>query len=239
MNEAAQYREVWERKPVLRAIYADIYRRIQARCRPGRALEIGGGSGNLKQYAPDVVSTDIVFAPWLDAVCDAQRLPFAAGAFDNIVMVDVLHHIERPVRFLAEADRVLAPGGRLIFCEPAITPVSGIFYRLFHPEPVDMRADPLADGPLTPGRDPFESNQAIPTLLAGRFRSALAQRLPRLALVSCERFAFAAYPLSGGFRRWSLLPRVAAAPLLEVEWALRHVMGRLAAFRMLAVYERR
>ena len=239
MNEAAQYREVWQRKPVLRAIYADIYRRIRARCRPGRALEIGGGSGNLKQYAPDVVSTDIAFAPWLDAVCDAQRLPFAAGAFDNIVMVDVLHHIERPVRFLAEAERVLMPGGRLIFCEPAITPVSGVFYRLFHAEPVDMRADPLADGPLTPGRDPFASNQAIPTLLAGRFRSALAERLPRLVLRSCDRFAFAAYPLSGGFRPWSLLPRIAAAPMLKAEWAMRRVIGRLAAFRLLAVYERR
>lgn len=239
MSDAAHYRETWQRKPALRAIYFDIYSRIRAHCRPGRVLEVGGGSGNFKEHAPDVVSTDIVFAPWLDAVCDAQRLPFTDSAFRNIVMVDVLHHLERPVRFLAEAERVLAPGGRLIFCEPAITPVSGVFYRLFHAEPVDMRADPLADGPLTPGRDPFESNQAIPTLLAGRFRSALAERLPRLVLASCDRFAFAAYPLSGGFRRWSLLPRIAAPPLLKVEWALRHVMGRLAAFRMLAVYERR
>ena len=235
----ADYRAIWQRKPALRAVYADIYRRIGAFRRPGRALEIGGGSGNLKQYAPDVVSTDIVFAPWLDAVCDAQRLPFAAGAFDNIVMVDVLHHIERPVRFLAEAERVLAPGGRLIFCEPAITPVSGVLYRLFHAESVDMRADPLADGPLTPGRDPYESNQAIPTLLTGRYKEDVAARIPGLALIAVERFSFAAYPLSGGFRPWSLLPAFAAPALLRVEWAVRGSFGRLAAFRLLAVYEKR
>jgi SAM-dependent methyltransferase len=233
------YREIWQRKPALRAIYADLYRRIRARCRPGRALEIGGGSGNLKEHAPDVVSTDIAFAPWLDVVCDAQRLPFAAATFENVVMVDVLHHIERPVRFLAEAERVLVPGGRLVFCEPAITPVSGAFYRLFHPERVDMRVDPLANGPLTKGRDPFESNQAIPTLLVGRFRRALAERFPALRLLHLDRLSFAAYPLSGGFRAWSLLPRFAAGPLLGLEWSLRRVLGPIAAFRLIAVYERR
>ncbi len=239
MSGPERFREIWRRKPALRAVYADIYRRIGAHRRPGRTLEIGGGSGNLKDFAPDVVSTDIIAVPWLDAVCDAQLLPFADGSFANVVMVDVLHHLERPVRFFAEAARVLEPGGRLIFCEPAITPLGGLVYRLFHHEPVDMRADPLADGPLTPGRDPYDSNQAIPTLLTGRYRAALAAKLPNLPLVTIERFSFAAYLLSGGFRSWSLLPRFAAAPLLRAEWALRRMLGPLAALRLLAVYAKR
>jgi hypothetical protein len=126
-----------------------------------------------------------------------------------------------------------------VFCEPAITPLSGAIYRLFHPEPVDMRVDPLADGPLTKGRDPFESNQAIPTLLVGRFRRALSERFPALRLLYLDRLSFLAYPLSGGFRPWSLLPHFAVGPLLRAEWAMRHVFGALAAFRLLAVYERR
>ncbi len=232
------YRDIWARKPVLRAVYADFYRRIGAHCRPGRALEIGGGSGNLKSFAPNVVTTDIAFAPWLDAVCDAQRLPFAASTFDSIVMVDVLHHLERPVRFLAEAERVLVPGGRLVFCEPAITPLSGVFYRLFHPEPIDMSVDPIADGPLTKGRDPFESNQAIPTLLTGRFRGAMSARFPKFHLIALDRLSFVGYPLSGGFRPWCLLPRFATGAVLRTEWALRRLLGPIAAFRLLAAYER-
>lgn len=239
MSGLERYREIWRRKPALRAVYADIYRRIGAYRRPGRTLEIGGGSGNLKDYAPDVVSTDILPAPWLDAVCDAQRLPFAGRSFANIVLVDVLHHVERPARFFAEAARVLEPGGRLIFCDPAITPLGGLVYRLFHHEPVDMRADPLAEGPITPGRDPYASNQAVPTLLTGRYRAALAEKVPDLALVAFERFSFVAYLLSGGFRSWSLLPRFAAEPLLRIEWRLRRVFGRLAALRLIAVYEKR
>ena len=73
-------------------------------------------------------------------------------------MVDVLHHIESPLRLFAEAARVLRPGGRLIACEPAITPLSGLFYRRFHDEPVDMSADPLktADRRRTKGSLRFE-----------------------------------------------------------------------------------
>ena len=176
------YREVWDRKPVLRAIYGDIYRRILQHVVPGPILEIGGGSGNFKDFAPGTVSSDILPAPWLDLVCDAQALPFADASFANIVMVDVLHHIESPLRFLNEAARVLRPGGRLIACEPAITPLSGIFYRLFHDEPVDMSVDPLKPVETLAPKDPYDSNQAIPTLLVGRYRDACRHAVPGLAL---------------------------------------------------------
>lgn len=232
----ATYREIWKRKPVLRAIYYDIYRRILDHVVPGPVLEIGGGSGNFKLFAPATISSDILPAPWLDVICDAQQLPFADASIANIVMVDVLHHISSPRRFLAEAARVLRSGGRFIACEPAITPLSGIFYRLFHDERVDMDADPLAE--TTSSVDPYDSNQAIPTLLVGRFREACHRAVPSLALEHIDHFSFLAYPLSGGFQPWSLLPQMAARPLLATEWALRTIFGKLAAFRMLMIYQR-
>jgi SAM-dependent methyltransferase len=232
------YRAVWERKPVLRAVYSEIYRRMLDATVSGPILEIGGGSGNFKAFAPTAISSDIQFAPWLDVVADAQRLPFAAESFANIVLFDVLHHIERPLKTMQEAQRLLRPGGRFIFCEPAITPLSGLFYRHFHDEPVDMSADPLTDEPISEKRDPWESNQAIPTLMVGRFRDSLSRRMPELKLIDLDWFAFAAYPLSGGFRPWSLLPASAARPMMAIEWRLRRVLGRLAAFRLLAVYRK-
>jgi SAM-dependent methyltransferase len=223
----------------MRAIYSDFYSRMLDVSVPGPILEVGGGSGNFKQSTAGVVSTDILPAPWLDAVCDAQRLPFTSGAFANVMMVDVLHHVERPLYALSEAARVLRPGGRLIFCEPAITPLSGLCYRNLHPEPVDMSVNPLVNGEITPGKDPWLSNQAIPTLLVGRYRETLTRVVPSLALLNVDRFSFFAYPLSGGFRPWSLLPEAITETLLTIEWKLHRVLGRLAAFRMLVVYEKR
>ena len=236
----ADYRAIWEAKPVLRAIYEGWYERMARLCRPGRTLEIGGGSGNLKSYAPDVVSTDLLTAPWLDAVCDAQCLPFADGSFDNVVMFDVLHHLERPVRFFEDASRTLRPCGRIVMLEPGITPVSNLFYRAFHHEPVDMSADPFAEGPVDPNRDPYDSNQAIPTLLFGsaRRRTAFETRFPGLSVVSAEWLSLALYPLSGGFRSWSMVPAALVRPLSALEDALAPLFGRACAFRLLVVVEK-
>ena len=52
------YRARWQEKPVLRAVYEDMYRRMAAACVAGPTLEVGGGAGNFKDYAPGVVSTD-------------------------------------------------------------------------------------------------------------------------------------------------------------------------------------
>jgi SAM-dependent methyltransferase len=233
------YRDIWNRKPSLRAVYGDIYRRILDASVPGAMLELGGGSGNFKESAPAAISSDIIYVRWLDVMCDAQQLPFADRTFANVVMVDVMHHVQYPVRAFAEIRRVLRPKGRLVMCEPAITPLSGIFYRLFHEEPVDMTVDPLTDGPISPDRDPYESNQAIPTLLVGRDHERLAKAVPGMALLRTDWFSFLAYPLSGGFQPWSAVPAALVGPLLRGEWRLRRLLGPVAAFRLLAVYERR
>lgn len=232
------YRALWNSKPALRAVYSDIYRRMLAQAVPGPILEIGGGSGNFKSFSPSAISTDITPAAWIDVVCDAQRLPFANETFANVVMVDVLHHVEYPIQALEEIARVLAPGGRAILCEPAITPLSSLFYRNFHPEPVDMTADPFRTGTISAEKDPWDSNQGIPTLLVGRFRDRLASVLPSLELRGLDWFSFLAYPLSGGFRPWTVLPTFMARPMLAAEWRMRKLIGPLAAFRLLAVYQK-
>jgi SAM-dependent methyltransferase len=233
-----QYADVWKRKPVLRVIYGDFYDRLAAACLPGLTIEIGGGIGNLKARLGQVVATDIQFAPWLDCVADAQRLPFAASCAANIVMVDVLHHVEFPVAFFREVERVLHPGGRLLMVEPAITWGSTLFYRLLHQEPVCTSADVLIDGRPTAGRDPYDSNQAIPTLLATRDRERFHRLFPGLRIARVDWFSFAAYPLSGGFQPWSLVSAGMARRLLQIERTVEPMLGKLAGFRMMMVIEK-
>jgi SAM-dependent methyltransferase len=239
MSEALRdYLEVWKSKPVLRLVYDDFYRRIAAECIAGLTVELGGGIGNLKQRLENVVSTDIQPAPWLDCVADAQMLPFANGSVSNIVMVDVLHHVEFPVHFFREAERVLKAGGRIVMVEPAITWGSTLFYRLLHHEPVVTSADPLASGEPDPKRNPYDSNQAIPTLIATRDRERFQNLFPGLKIQQVNWFSFLSYPLSGGFKPWCLVPAGLCAALLRFERGIEPVVGHLAAFRMLVVIDK-
>jgi SAM-dependent methyltransferase len=50
-------------------------------------------------------------------VCDAERLPFADQSFDRIWGNAILHHLDLD-KAAREIDRVLAPGGVAVFCEP-------------------------------------------------------------------------------------------------------------------------
>ena len=152
--------------------------------------------------------------PGIDVVADAHRLPFPGGYFSGVVMLDVLHHLERPIEFLSEASRVLRPGGRLAMIEPAMTPIARRFYQNFHEEPVDMSADPFAPVAIDPDRDPFDANQAIPSLLftSAAARSRLEAVVPSLRVTRVGWLSLFAYPLSGGFQNWSLMPAALVRP---------------------------
>ena len=45
---------------------------------------------------------------------DLHAPPFPRGAFDLVVMHQVLHYLDEPARAIAQAARLLAPGGRLL-----------------------------------------------------------------------------------------------------------------------------
>ena len=234
------HRGVWEQKETIRLLYRDFHRRLLDSCPAGRVLDIGGGTAHIKDVRPDIVSTDILLFPGIDVVADAHRLPFPDESFMGVVMLDVLHHLERPIEFLEEASRVLKPGGRLAMIEPAMTPLARRFYDYFHAEPVDMDADPFADVAINPDRDPFDANQAIPTLLFAT--SAACRRveevIPSLRVRSVDWLSLFAYPMSGGFQSWSLMPAALVGPLLAFEEKVPEAVRRQIAFRMMVVLER-
>lgn len=50
---------------------------------------------------------------------DATLLPLRDGAFDNVVMLGGIHHVPDRVKLFSEVKRILKPGGRFYFREPA------------------------------------------------------------------------------------------------------------------------
>ena len=245
-----RHRAAWDENPALRALYAEWYGRIGAALPPaelGPRIELGSGPGFARGFIPGLELTDVVAAPWHDRALSADAIGAPDGSVGALVLFDVLHHLPSPRRFFVEAARVLRPGGRLVMCEPLISPLSYPVYKFLHEEPVDMAVDPLgmaAEGDAGGGggadddRDPFDSNQAIPTVLFGRRRSAFTRAFPSLRIVSVERLAGPSYPASGGFSRRALLPMPIWRALHELERRLPSAAFRLFGFRILVVIER-
>jgi len=235
-------RRAWESNQPLRVLYRRWYLLMRDALPAqdlGPWIEIGSGPGFAREFIPELELTDIVKAPWHDRWVSADSLPFADRSVGALMLFDVLHHLAAPAIFFQEAARVLQSGGRIVLCEPYISPVSSVVYRFFHPEPVDMNARPLAEhGALD--KDPFASNQAISTLLCRRDgQRELAGSFPMLKMVRFERLAGLSYPATGGFSRPPLLPGGLWRALLALEDRLPAAVYRLIGFRLLAVIERR
>ena len=98
--------------------------------------------------------------------------------------------------------------------------------------------DPLAEDTLSADRSPWDANQAIPTLLFRKSPDLLEDAFPQLRIAEVRFRALFAYPLSGGFRRWALLPQGLVQPLVRLEERLMPFLGPFMAFRLLAVVHR-
>jgi hypothetical protein len=239
-----RHRQVWEEKAILRRIYREEFfsRLLAFRKSEGVSIEAGGGPGFFKEALPMVISTDVVWSPWLDAVADAQTLPFRSCSIANVFGLDVLHHLAEPLAFLQEAERILVPGGRVILVEPWVTPFSYFIYRYLHQEGCDLAARPWdANGTNSMvGKNAFDGNPAIPYLLFGaRNSSRTLVSLPQLTPITIEPFCLFAYLLSFGFKRVNLLPGFLYRVVSTLEKTTLPLWRGLAALRVLVVLEKR
>ncbi len=67
----------------------------------------------------------------IDLFYDGVTLPFQSGGVDTVVCFEVLEHVEDMALFLAELNRILKPGGKLILTMPFFWPE--------HEQPYDFR----------------------------------------------------------------------------------------------------
>jgi SAM-dependent methyltransferase len=195
-------RQAWQRKPRLQAVYRRFHEMIASRLDrsvPGLVVELGSGMGSIKEVIPDCVTTDLFANPWLDRQENAYSLSFADGSVSNLILFDVWHHLRYPGTALAEFRRVLAPGGRVIVFDPAISLSGRFIYGLFHHEPMGMGLPLTWDAPASfkPADADYFAAQGAATRIF--WRREAPERLSGWEMVEATPLPSFEYFATGGF----------------------------------------
>jgi SAM-dependent methyltransferase len=135
-------RSVLRRHAAVGDIHQPVARRLLAENRTP-VLDVGCGEGELARFLPDGAwfgvdnsPAMLARAPAPHVLGEATALPFGDSSFPSVALLYVLYHLEEPRLALAEARRVLRPGGLVAVAAPS---------RDDSPE----LADALPDGPLS------------------------------------------------------------------------------------------
>ena len=118
-----------------------------ARYARGRLLDVGCGSkpwrGLFAGHVDEHVGIDFVPSERdpdaVDIIAGAYDIPLPDEQADTVLMTSVLEHLEEPERGVAEAFRLLRPGGHLILTAPFIWPIHEAPRDFFRYSPYGLR----------------------------------------------------------------------------------------------------
>ena len=230
------FRKIWRRKKILRKIYFDKWDKMMAFAKKGKVVEIGCGPGAFKEYYPQAILLDVVPNSWVDVIGDGRNLPFGNESVDTIIFVDVLHHMTNSLYILKEAQRVLKPGGRLIFEEPYVSKLSRLIFKIHH-ESMNFNCD-KNDYKLDVGKKALEADLAIPTIMFGRDYQRIKKKFPRLKLIHLDKYDYFFHLLYGNFSYKQLIPSILYTSLKKLEEKLAF-LKEFCSFKILVVLEKR
>jgi len=235
--EIHQNHLAWKKKKSLRQAYGRFYaciaKHIQVEL-PGVKLELGSGMGNIKQFIPDCITSDLFPNPWLDRIENAYALNFPDGSIGHLILFDVWHHLEHPANAIREARRVLVTGGRIIIFEPAMSLVGRLVYGNFHHEPLGFDW-PFNDVPVdmsAPEATRYFAAQSSAHRLF--YKRELPGLLSGWSVDCVKQLTSFAYLGSGGFRGPQVYPDF-TAPALRFADSILGLLPTIFAARILVV----
>ena len=215
---------VFSRKRMLREVFSDfhdLFHKLENQfiTAKGIKVEIGAGVAPMRDSYSDVLATDVVSAPHLDLVLNAEDMALENESVRVLFGQNCFHHFPHPAQFFNEVERVLAPGGGVILLDPYYGPfASFLFKRLSPTEGFDKNCPSWE----TPVIGPMNgANQALSYIVFVRDRNKFEKKYPRLKIVYQKPLGnYLKYIISGGLNFRQLLPD-RMSPLVDlIQWCL-------------------
>lgn len=231
-------RQSWVRKPLLKKIYGRFYKTISSRLTPGITLELGSGIGQIKEFIPNTITSDLYPGPGIDRVESAYQLSFSNNSINNIILFDVWHHLQYPGLALLECQRILKVGGRILIFEPAMGLIPRIIYFLFHHEPIGYFGDITwtpKPGEAFSQKEYFASQARAWKIF---YNNNYQDQLSNLSMIECKTWSDLCYLGSGGFSKRSLYPEKLYSTISYVDRILTKTSSYLFAARMLVILQK-
>jgi len=204
------HRKMLAKKSMLRDVFTEfnhLFKKLDQQFFTGNGaeVELGAGISPMRDSYPNVLATDIVAAPHLDRVINAEAMDLADNSVRTIYGQNCFHHFPHPDKFFEELERVLIPGGGAILLEPYYGPfASFLFKRISRTEGFDKKFPSWE----TPDAGPMNgANQALSYIVFVRDRVDLEFKHPSLEIVHEQLVGnYLKYLISGGLNFRQLLP---------------------------------
>ena len=223
-------RRILRKKNFLRKVYRKFYVILKTESigvPSGYRVEVGSGPGFIKEMIPGTITSDVIMAEGIDRVFSAEKLPFEKNSVGCIYLVNVLHHMRMPERFLGECERCLKTGGRVIMIETANTPFSRFVYRNFHQEGFDENQKSWHN---SHAKRLSDSNQAMAWMIFKRDRKKFEKMFPGLRIVKMKPHTPFTFVLSGGLTMKNLVPSVTYPVFAFLEKLFSPLNGAIGLF---------
>lgn len=97
----------------------------------GTVLDVGGtqikrrGLFNINNFAKKVIFANITDKNKPNILADAHHLPIKNKCLNSVLFSEVFEHLAQPMEALAEANRILCPGGNIVICAPFLYRIHG------------------------------------------------------------------------------------------------------------------
>ncbi|MFH1692422.1 MAG: class I SAM-dependent methyltransferase [Candidatus Omnitrophota bacterium] len=196
------------------------------------SVEIGSGGGFLKDYIPDVITSDVVVSRGIDRKEDVSCLSFADNSLKAVYAIDVLHHVKDLEASLNEIQRVLVKGGRFVCNEPSSTLFGYFMNKHFHKEYTNKH---IKEWKIQGQARLSDANMALPYVVFKRDADLFHERFRHLKISSIFYHDFLRYTLSGGLSYKPFVPKMFYGAVSGIEFLARPLMPILGQMMIVTI----